>query len=454
MSHPLANRYVIQAQLGRQTGRETLLAQDLQTNELVVIKRLLLGDEFEWQDLKLFEREATVLKTLSHPQIPRYLDYLEFDSADEGKGFAIVQSYVEARSLEQHLRAGRTFSESEVKQLARSLLEILMYLHEHQPPVIHRDLKPSNILLANRSGDRPGEVYLVDFGSVQSLAVSESSTITVVGTYGYMPPEQFGGRVTPASDLYSLGATLIFLATGRHPTELPQRNFQIQFRQAANLSPAFADWLEWLTEPGLDRRLSSATEALQSLNAAKRRPPNAIAVPQPVGSDVQRTKTATALEILSPRKDISYRSLAAIALVIPVAWWLFGSGCFFSPTILLNLGALVPSGAIALGIAFLRLRQVWLHVDDRDIILANVLFGWKWRQSTASRQMITRLVLQRYQDQNRQGDVFWRVARLRIWAGSKQVFDLETDLFTEAELCWLAAELSHWLAIPIDDDGG
>ncbi len=125
----LAERYEVQWQLGKQTGRQTLRARDLQTQELVVIKQLFLGSDFEWQDLKLFERESETLKALDHPAIPRYLDYLEIDELDS-KNFALVQTYVKGKTLEEHLKAGRTFSESEVKELAKSLLEILIYLHE------------------------------------------------------------------------------------------------------------------------------------------------------------------------------------------------------------------------------------------------------------------------------------------------------------------------------------
>ncbi|MFB2979506.1 serine/threonine protein kinase [Microseira sp. BLCC-F43] len=281
----LGERYAIQRQLGQQTGRKTFLARDLQTQELVVVKLLSLGNDFEWQDLKLFEREAETLKALSHPAIPRYLDYLELDSPNN-KGFALVQSYVEGKTLEEHLKAGRTFSEAEVKELAKSLLEILNYLHEHQPPVIHRDIKPSNILLTNRSGNSVGQVYLVDFGSVQTLAAKEGGTITVVGTYGYMPPEQFGGRAVPASDIYSLGATLIYLVTGLHPTELPQKDFCIQFQQVANIDTALAEWLQWMTEPSLDKRLPSASKALQALSKPQIRKKADLSIRKPGNSEV------------------------------------------------------------------------------------------------------------------------------------------------------------------------
>ncbi|KAM3113239.1 serine/threonine protein kinase [Phormidesmis sp. 146-33] len=260
----LHDRYQIQQSLGKKAGRQTFLALDLQTQKPVVVKLLTFGHDFEWADLKLFEREAETLKALDHPAIPRYLDYFEMEWSN-GKGFALVQSYIEAKSLQDQLTAGRTFSEIEVQQLAKSLLEILAYLHRQHPPVIHRDIKPSNLLLTDRSGNHVGQVYLVDFGSVQTLVAQEGGTITVVGTYGYMPPEQYGGRATPASDLYSLGATLIYLVTGKHPADLPQRNLRIQFRSVAHVSPEFADWLTWLTEPALDERLESTEEALDIL---------------------------------------------------------------------------------------------------------------------------------------------------------------------------------------------
>ena len=266
----LHDRYQVEQSLGKKAGRQTLLARDLQTQELVVVKLLTFNHEFEWDDLKLFEREAETLKSLNHPAIPRYLDYFELESPIY-KGVALVQSYIDAKSLEQHLKAGRSFSEADVQELGRSLLEILIYLHSQQPPVVHRDLKPSNILLGDRSGNTVGQVYLVDFGSVQTLVAHEGGTITVVGTYGYMPPEQFGGRATPASDLYSLGATLICLATGKHPADLPQANLQIQFKSSAVLNESVSDWLEWLTEPALDRRLPSAQEALQVLQEGQSR---------------------------------------------------------------------------------------------------------------------------------------------------------------------------------------
>lgn len=300
-SQVLGDRYHVRQQLGKNAGRRTLLACDLNTQELVIVKLLSLSSDFEWQHLKLFEREAEILKTISHPAIPSYLKYFELDSP-KGKSFALVKTYVEGRSLLEHLKQGRTFSEAEVRQIAKDLLEVLIYLHGRYPPIIHRDIKPSNILLTNR-GDSVG-VYLVDFGSVQ-IAATEGGTMTVVGTYGYMPLEQFGGRTIPASDLYSLGASLITLVTGTHPADLPLKDGRFEFEQVANLSPAFTNWLKWMTEPSVDRRSSSAIEALQALEQPQQLDTTLSVVRRPPGSKISLTEEANSLNLLIPAKGLN-----------------------------------------------------------------------------------------------------------------------------------------------------
>jgi serine/threonine protein kinase len=165
----LGGRYEIQRQLGEHLERQTLLALDQQTHELVVVKLSLFNSNLKWETFKLFEREAKTLKELSHPAIPRYIDYFDVETTFS-RGFALVQSYIDAPSLVEHITGGRTFSETELKHLAKTVLEVLIYLHERHPPIIHRDTKPGNILLTNRSGNHVGQVYLVDFGSVQAAA--------------------------------------------------------------------------------------------------------------------------------------------------------------------------------------------------------------------------------------------------------------------------------------------
>jgi serine/threonine protein kinase len=258
----LANRYQIQSQLSQKAGRRTFLALDNQSQDLVIIKLLRFDADFQWDDLKLFEREADTLKNLNHPAIPQYLDYFE---VEEMGSFALVQTYIDAPSLETAVKQGRKFSADEVIELADRLLSILTYLHSQHPPIIHRDIKPSNILLTNRSGNSIGDVYLVDFGSVQTVASKDGGTITIVGSYGYIPLEQFGGQTTMASDLYSLGMTLIYLLTGTHPAQLHQVNGQVKF--TAEIENSFKRWLEKMTQPHLDKRFDSARLAQIALNS-------------------------------------------------------------------------------------------------------------------------------------------------------------------------------------------
>lgn len=124
----LVNRYEICQQLSKKAARQTFLAKDLHTQQLVIIKTLQFGPEFQWDDLKLFEREAKTLQNLNHPGIPKYLDYFESE-IDNIKSFFLIQTYIDAPSLETVIRNGRKFSEVEVIELAESFLNILTYLH-------------------------------------------------------------------------------------------------------------------------------------------------------------------------------------------------------------------------------------------------------------------------------------------------------------------------------------
>ncbi|MEP6488578.1 serine/threonine protein kinase [Microcoleus vaginatus GB2-A3] len=465
----LKERYAIQQCLGKNAGRQTLLARDLQTQELVVIKILTFSADFQWNDLKLFEREAETLQSLSHPAIPRYLDYFEFQTP-KTKGLALVQSYIEAKSLAEWVESGRNFNEKEINQIAKKLLEILIYLQHQNPPVIHRDIKPSNILLAERSplkqkhsalnkGGWLGEVYLVDFGSVQTLAAREGSTVTVVGTYGYMPPEQFGGRAVPASDLYGLGATLIYLVTGVHPAELPQEDLRINFEPKIAISLDFVEWLQWMTEPDLNSRLTTADRALKALEKPREAIP--LVVQKPARSRVKITKSRKSLEIIiSP-----YRSLLSVINDILVSAFLF----FF---------------ALNAGVVFIRATFI---IDDWFSRLLGVSFGFIcglvyliFFQTIILAPISTRVRIDRqqiYLTSNWLGFVRYNlrspsprmaICKLRfivnkptasrpqphrdiqIWAGTQE-YKLITSHLTDGEINRIAGELSQWLDLPISE---
>jgi len=280
----LRDRYQLQEQLGHNAGRQTWLAMDTQASPptAVVVKLLAFNPQMQWDELKLFQREAQVLKNLNHPRIPKYLDYFSVDDVEAGleassidnensdkssvtglPWFALVQEYIPGNSLKQLLEQGKRFNENQVRHFAEDLLKILIDLHELSPPVLHRDIKPSNLILGKNN-----QIYLVDFGAVQDKAKAEGVTFTVVGTSGYAPPEQLWGKAVPASDLYALGATLVHLLTGIPPSQLPQQRMRIKFRDKVKIEPNFAHWIEQLIQPAPEKRLSTARQAFSSLQSS------------------------------------------------------------------------------------------------------------------------------------------------------------------------------------------
>ncbi|WP_246844242.1 serine/threonine-protein kinase, partial [Hydrocoleum sp. CS-953] len=261
----LKERYQLQKQLGRTVpGRKTWLAFDSQMQEQVTLKMLAYSPEILGQELNLFETEATTLQALNHPHIPSYRDYfsLEKEADSSLPWFALVQDYIPGFSLQELLDREKKFTEEDVEKIAKEVLEILIYLHELEPPVLHRDIKPSNLIMG---ADQ--QIYLVDFGAVQSQGNAQGVTFTIIGTSGYAPLEQFWGRAVPASDLYALGATLIHLLTGTSPVDLPQKNYQIQFTDKVDINPSFASWINKITEMDLGSRFQNAREALTSLDS-------------------------------------------------------------------------------------------------------------------------------------------------------------------------------------------
>ena len=458
----LSDRYQVQSLLGRQTGRRTFLAQDLQTEQSVVLKLLLFGPDFTWDDLKLFEREAEVLKSLDLPTIPKYLDCFDVDT-ELGKGFVLVQTYLPAKSLQNWLDSGRTFSEAELISIATQLLTILDYLHSRQPAVIHRDLKPSNILLGDRSGNSPEQVSLVDFGSVRTAA--NGSTITVVGTYGYMPPEQFGGQTIPASDLYALGATIICLATGQHPSELPHRDLRIDFVDLVNLSPHMTKWLQSMTATSVDSRIKSAAQALIALNTRSQSRADILKFPsQPFGSKIRLRSNSQRLDITVPPRGFH---LALIPTTGGVFLWnsgmllifLVAVAAFTNGAPVISLFSFVVLLFIS-GYLYVGLGMIWdiifdlfgtrrLRIDQTKISLSLTIFGLGYLSYlTAPRQQIDRidLVPLSYKQDSDLVAPYAVPPHLNIWAGNIK-FCLSNFNLTEPEQAWLAGELTTWLGL-------
>jgi len=259
----LNDRYEIKETLGRGGFATTYLAIDTETQQKCAIKCLSFRKIEEWKTLELFEREAKILKNLDHPRIPDYIDFFTIETEQDVEIY-LVQEYVEGTSLAQFVREGKHFSEKEVVKIALKIIRILEYLHRLSPPIIHRDIKPGNILLTPNK-----QVYLIDFGSVRDKMLVDQTKSggvpTIVGTYGYMAIEQFEGRALPASDIYSLGMTLIYLLAHKEPVEIEKKGLDLDFRPHVNISDDFARALKKMIAPDNTKRYQTASELKQDL---------------------------------------------------------------------------------------------------------------------------------------------------------------------------------------------
>ncbi|NEP84182.1 MAG: protein kinase [Okeania sp. SIO3B3] len=251
--------YQIIKELGHNNigGRVTYLAENIHTQKKVVIKQFQFAKlGATWAEYDAYSQEIEVLKSLQHPSIPQYLD--SFQTTD---GFCMIQEYINAESAGTFLM----WQPQEIKQIAISILKILVYLQSQPQPVIHRDIKPENILI-----DEELNVYLVDFGFARMGGGEIAVSSVVKGTMGFMSPEQmFNRQLTTASDLYSLGATLICLLTGIKSGDignLIDANYRIIFRHLVPpLERGWINWLEKMVEPKPTDRYENAEVALAVL---------------------------------------------------------------------------------------------------------------------------------------------------------------------------------------------
>ncbi|BBD68008.1 serine/threonine protein kinase [Nostoc commune NIES-4072] len=288
--------YQVISELGRnrEGGRITYLANVLNSKQQVVIKEFCFARvDADLSGVKAYQREIEILQQLNHSRIPRYLDSFEIPGA-----FYLVQEYKKAPSL----GLTSSFNPEEIKQIALSILEILVYLQKQIPPIIHRDIKPENILV-----DEQLNAYLVDFGLARIQGAKVALSSFVAGTPGFMPPEeQFGHSLTEASDLYSLGATLICLLTNTRSVEIGKLiddNYCFKCQQLVpQISPRFRSWLMKMVERKRKRRYANAAVALEALGPI-----------QVIGN---ATKIDTLIKKIIPRKRATLLGLATIITLV------------------------------------------------------------------------------------------------------------------------------------------
>lgn len=235
----LNQRYSILKAIGRGGMGTVYQAEHVQLDTLLAVKEIHAPADSN-ADLKLAleqcQQEARFLVHLNHPNLPKVTDaFLENDR------FYLVMEYIEGVTLESKLKsnAGFPLDAAQVVSWGIQIADVLCYLHSQDPPIIFRDLKPSNVMLCKNN-----HIYLIDFGIARRFQPGSSRDTQMLGSVGYSPPEQFGKHQTDArSDIYSLGATLHHLLTGRDPSHAP-----FKFTPARILNPIVPDDLSRLLD--------------------------------------------------------------------------------------------------------------------------------------------------------------------------------------------------------------
>jgi serine/threonine-protein kinase len=208
--------------------------------------------------LELFEQEATILQQLNHPSISRFVDYFQI----QGQPY-LAMEWVHGKDLQQWVLEKGAFSLEAAIGVLLQVCDALDYLHQQNPPYIHQDIRPENLVWRS-STLASHTIAVVGFPSFKLLETGVEPAFAV-----YKAPEQQQGQPTPASDLYALGPTLIYLLAGKDPSE-----FYTQREQGHRLYPEYVPGLpanlvpvlRKLTNPLPEDRFTSAAEVAEVLS--------------------------------------------------------------------------------------------------------------------------------------------------------------------------------------------
>ncbi|MBI3160292.1 MAG: serine/threonine-protein kinase [Chloroflexi bacterium] len=237
------NRYRILEVLGQGGMGTVFRALDENLGVEVALKEnLFTTDEYSRQ----FRREATILASMRHKNLPRVSDHFEI----EGQGQYLIMDYIEGEDLRQRMDRLGILEDDEVIVIGAAICDALEYMHNRRPVILHRDIKPGNVKISP-----DGVVFLVDFGLAKVVSGTQATTTGARAmTPGYSSPEQYGtARTDHRSDIYSLGATLYAALTGVIPedglaramdqvdlTPVRKRNAKVGRRLATVLDKALA----------------------------------------------------------------------------------------------------------------------------------------------------------------------------------------------------------------------
>ena len=266
----LNNRYRIVQLVGKGGFGAVYKAADerFQSRRVVAIKEMSdaqLTPAEKAKAIQDFRQEADLLVLLKHPNLPDVSDFFE----ETSKAY-LVMEFIEGETLEKRQDDVRgPLPEGLVMGWALQLCDVLQYLHTQTPPVIFRDMKPSNVMVTKN-----GQIKLIDFGIARVFKSNSAKDTTSLGSNGYAPFEQYGGKQTDArSDMYALGATLYDLLTNTTPTDAVKRRvnptvFERPRTINAKISSAAERIILKAMEEEPKKRFQSADEMARAIRAS------------------------------------------------------------------------------------------------------------------------------------------------------------------------------------------
>lgn len=247
-------RYQILAEIGKGGMSTVYLAKDKNLESFWAIKHVNNKNV----DISAFKKEAELLSSLNHSDIPRIVDRIEINNE-----YFVIMDFIDGVSLGKLVLEDGPLLEDQVVKYAIMLCDVLEYLHTVKDnPIIYRDLKPENIMLT-----QSGRIKIIDFGIAQECIRGKKVDGQSVGTKGFAAPEQYNGGsniLDERTDIYGLGATLFFLVTGITPDKPPKGVPLIR-----KIDPSLSEGLEFIiskcTKDNPDDRYQNCLELREDL---------------------------------------------------------------------------------------------------------------------------------------------------------------------------------------------
>jgi serine/threonine protein kinase, bacterial len=254
-------QYKVLRTLGQGGMGTTYLAWNKQAtlenvNQMLVIKEMNADMAQIEKARELFEREARILKNLSHAGIPKYYDFF----VESGKKY-LAMELIHGQDLEKKIYQQGPVIPQQAIDWAIQTCEVLDYIHRQNPPLIHRDIKPANLMARSTNN----HIVVLDFGAVKEIGTFAG---TRIGAEGYCAPEQYRGQPCTQSDLYAIGPTIIFLLTGENPMGFFRpwgAGYKFETGNIPTITPQLRQVIEKATATKVSDRFQTAGELAEAL---------------------------------------------------------------------------------------------------------------------------------------------------------------------------------------------